>query len=96
MKPSFVEAAERELAEATARYDRKRAGLGDEFAEAVEEAVRRILDFPEAWGKLSRGARCCPLKRFPYGIVYQVHGQEIRVVAVMHPHRKPGYWEERF
>jgi hypothetical protein len=35
------------------------------------------------------------LKRFPYGIVYQIRGDEISIVAVAHLHRQPGYWSER-
>jgi len=32
---------------------------------------------------------------FPYGILYSLLDQDIVVVAVMHLHRKPDYWEKR-
>jgi len=35
------------------------------------------------------------MNRFPYGIVYTTHGDDIFVVAVMHLHRKPDYWQTR-
>ncbi|MCI0365313.1 MAG: addiction module protein, partial [Phycisphaerales bacterium] len=37
-------------------------------------------------------ARRRQLRRFPYGIVYSVRSDHILVVALMHLHRRPGYW----
>ncbi len=31
----------------------------------------------------------------PVGILYDVTEEEIRIVAVMHLHRRPGYWKKR-
>jgi hypothetical protein len=36
------------------------------------------------------------LKRFPFGVIYSVEGQDVIVIAVAHLHRKPGYWTSRF
>jgi toxin ParE2 len=91
----FVEAAQKELEEATAYYDEKRAGLGDEFAAEVEAAVERIRNFPNAWTRLSPNVGRCRTNRFPYGLVFQARPNEILILAVMHLHRKPGYWKER-
>jgi toxin ParE1/3/4 len=35
------------------------------------------------------------MKRFPYWLVYMVSEDEIRVLAVAHHSRRPGYWKER-
>ena len=35
------------------------------------------------------------LNRFPYGLLYAVEADRIIVVAVMHLHRRPGYWKDR-
>ena len=35
------------------------------------------------------------MRRFPYLIVYQLVGQKLRVIAVAHCRRKPGYWKTR-
>jgi len=36
-----------------------------------------------------------PVRRFPYGVVYRKTPSVIRILAVMHLMRKPGYWKER-
>jgi len=33
--------------------------------------------------------------RFPYHVVYLEAGTDIRILAVAHDRRKPGYWEGR-
>lgn len=39
--------------------------------------------------------RRMPLRRFPYSIVYLLLPEEIRVIAIAHQRRKPGYWRGR-
>ncbi|MCG3160856.1 MAG: hypothetical protein JMDDDDMK_01931 [Acidobacteria bacterium] len=88
--------AKRELDEAIAYYDAHAEGLGDKFIEAVEEAVKRIENFPEAWPALSPNTRRCRTSRFPYGVVYQFTPEGIIIViAIMHLHRELGYWLDR-
>lgn len=77
-------------------YNQQREGLGDEFLDAVNEAVRRVERFPNAWSRLSQRTRRCRTKRFLYGIVYAQCGTDIVILAVMHLRRKPGYWRDRF
>jgi hypothetical protein len=47
--------------------------------------------------ELSSGGRSrrYRLRRFPYGLVYVETGSDIIILAVMHLHRRPGYWNER-
>jgi len=33
--------------------------------------------------------------RFPYGILYVPEQNQILIIAVMHLHRQPGYWQDR-
>ncbi len=48
------------------------------------KALHRIQDFPRAWPRMSKRSRRCRLTRFPYGLVYQIRGDVILIVAVMH------------
>ena len=91
----FNPAADLELGEAIAYYSRAREGLGEAFLFEVRRAVDRIVAMPNAWAKVSHRARRCRVRRFPYGVVYRKTDSVIRIVAVMHLMRKPGYWKNR-
>lgn len=91
----FLAEAEAELDHAVADYEAHAPGLGKEFAAEVRQALSRIQDHPEAWQRLGRRVRRCLLHRFPYGLIYAPLPNEIVIVAVMHLHRKPGYWRNR-
>lgn len=41
------------------------------------------------------GKRRFEMKRFPYSVVYTIVGKEIRMLAVAHHRRRPGYWRQR-
>jgi hypothetical protein len=92
---SFLEPARAEFAEAIAFYEDRQAGLGREFAEEIKRTVQRVIDYPARWPKLSKNTRRCRTQRFPYGVVYQIAGEDILVVAIMHLQRRPGYWKDR-
>lgn len=95
MTYAFLAPARSELEEAVAVYNERRSGLGDELASEVEQALERIVQHPAAFPRLSRNTRRCRIPRFPYSVLYQVHQQEILVVAVMHLRRDPTYWWRR-
>ena len=95
MKIIFLEIAQIELDEAIEYYNYEVSGLGDMFLAEVVNALNRISEFPEAWHPCSKRTRRCQTRRFPYGLIYQIRGQEILVVAVANLHRKPDYWKDR-
>ena len=81
--------------EATLYYDQQEPGLGRRFERALESAERAIVEAPERWPRHMAQTRRYRLKRFPYGVVYRVQRDTIGIFAVMHLHRKPGYWVSR-
>ena len=95
MTVRFLVEAEVELDDAIVYYEAQLAGLGVEFAAEIRAGLARIEEFPDAWQLLGRRVRRYRMNRFPYGIVYTIHGDDIFVVAVMHLHRKPDYWQTR-
>ena len=95
MVVKFLEPAQAELAEAVAYYDSQEQGLGSQFAEEVKRTLERILQYPEAWSSLSKRTRRCRTNKFPYGIIYQIRGDVVLIVAVMHLHREPRTWTSR-
>lgn len=95
MKFYFHPDAEAEFYKAIEYYEQFRPGLGFEFAKEVYATITRIIQYPEAWSPSSQNSRRCLVNRFPYGVVYQVKPRSLRIIAVAHLNRRPGYWEER-
>lgn len=95
----FLPEAETELRAAAEWYD-DRAGLGHELVAEVLAVTLKIVEmpgaFPPAGGvRASVGAREAYVKRFPYRVVFVELEQELRVVALTHTRRRPGYWSKR-
>ncbi|MDP2156148.1 MAG: type II toxin-antitoxin system RelE/ParE family toxin [Nitrospirota bacterium] len=95
MKFYFHPKAEAELDNAVAYYEQQQTGLGLEFAEEVYASIARIRKYPAAWTALSNNSRRCLINRFPYGVIYQVKTRALRIIAVAHLNRRPGYWQHR-
>jgi hypothetical protein len=95
MKIRFHPDAMMEFDAAAMYYEERQQGLGLEFAEEVYATIARILDYPDAWPPLSQNTRRCLTTRFPYGIVYQIKSDVLRIIAVANLHRRPGYWKGR-
>jgi plasmid stabilization system protein ParE len=93
----LIAEARPELHDAAEYYEQQRDGLGLEFVAEFRDAVRAIQQFPHGWAKVSAKSRRRTLRRFPYGLIYQVLEEqgEIIILAVMHLHREPGYWADR-
>src|SRR5881628_2824519 len=76
-------------------YAERDPALALRFVEAVEDAIRRILEAPERWRVLEEDVRRCLTRVFPYGVLYIIEPEFILIVAVMHCGREPGYWKRR-
>ena len=100
MKPVVVAPAARvEAVEASDYYDQRQPGLGEHFTAAVEACWARlqpVVQWPvvEEWeGREIR--RAIVRGPFPYHVIFVELEHEVRVLAVMHTARDPGYWHGR-
>ena len=89
-----------ELGEASRWYNDKRPGLGLEFLEAIDAALSHIAKWPSAGAHVPGLAQDLPVRRvpagrFPYHVVYLEMPTVIRILAVAHDRREPGYWHTR-
>ena len=96
MKLVIVPLALAELKDAAAFYKvRANIELGLAFVAEFERAASLVLENPLI-GEVFRGTqRRFFFRRFPYGIIYQVTTEELRVIAVAHNRRRPGYRADR-
>lgn len=96
-----LEPAATEAAEAAARYESNRAGLGADFREEFRLALKLLREAHAEFGKLwpgrlgERGVRRITMKRFPFFIVLVNVASGPVVLAVAHYRRRPGYWRHR-
>ena len=95
MIASFHDLAKVELNEAAQYYDRDSPGLGAAFVAEVEGCTAAILEHPEASPIVTGAIRRRLLRRFPYGLLYRVRPEQVRILAVMNLKRRPGYWVGR-
>jgi plasmid stabilization system protein ParE len=92
--------ARAELDDAARWYEERQTGLGHRYIEAVNSTFQQLLLYPHAGVRMplippGLNVRRVPILRFPYSIVYVETLDAIRVLAVVHDRRRPGYWLQR-
>ena len=70
------------------RYEDELPGLGGEFREEFRRAYRKLQRVPLLYAVRFSDIRRLDFDRFPHGIFYIVHADEIRVLAVLHGSRE--------
>ena len=95
MTPRFHRAAELELAAAVRTGEARARGLGRDLLNEVERVVTLLCDLPDIGERLDDRRRRFPLQRFPYGVIYRVAGDTLRILAIAHRRQRPGYWRNR-
>jgi len=72
---------------------------GSETSEAFSREVQRVALLAERHPELGspgpHRTRRLYLKRFPYTLIYRLASDNIRVIAIAHQSRRPGYWGRR-
>jgi toxin ParE1/3/4 len=89
--------ARQELAAATAWFQENSPLGGAAFALLIRDAVERISEVPLAaprWAPEPR-FRAWTVQKVNYRVFYELLEDAIRIVAVAHTSRRPGYWLDR-
>lgn len=87
--------ADAEVAEAAHWYEERRQGLGNEFLSAFAAATSSLRHNPKMYATVAENARRLVLRRFPYSVIYEIHGDEVVVLACFHESRDPREWQRR-
>ena len=96
----FEDEAEAEYRLAGRWYEGRREHLGMEFFDAVDATIDQIVNMPQAASLVPLAPADLPVRRravrrFPYHVVYLETPSQIRILAISHDRRKPGYWRDR-
>jgi toxin ParE1/3/4 len=87
--------AEEEFATAADYYDEQVDGLGEHFVVHIQSAVAKISANPWMPRCFEGDCRRVKIDKFPYFLIYNVEGEQVQIVSVMHTSRRPGYWKSR-
>ena len=79
-----------------------RARIGDDdflqgeiFTDTLEASFKMIKLSPMIYRCFDREFRRVKVGKFSYSVIFRIVGDEIQVIAIMHQHRRPGYWKDR-
>jgi hypothetical protein len=78
-----------ELLHAESRYAKISERLGDDFHERVKEAVRAVIKWQGGDYVGPHGFPCRRCRPFPYLLYYQIEGDTLYVLGVVHERRHP-------
>ncbi len=89
MKLRYTDRARDDVELAFAWYERQRRGLGFEFLDCVEVAVKSILENPEMYRQHYSNFRGYVIRRFPFSIFYTIENTDIIVHSVFDNRQDP-------
>jgi plasmid stabilization system protein ParE len=84
-----------ELYEAVDWYEARSLGLGAEFLRSLDAALASVEREPLSHAIVHANFRRALLRRFPYGLIYEISRDEILIAACIHGRRDPRRWQER-
>lgn len=87
--------AELDVSGAAAWYEDRRTGLGDKFLDELESVLQRVINNPSQFPKIKKQIRRALLRRFPYAVYFDVTGETLELIAVLHQRRDSKTWEKR-
>ena len=87
--------AKGEILAAKRWYRARSPEAAHDFAVEVRAAVRRVAENPFSYGIRFHEFRQCIVHRFPFAVVYRIMDEHVRIEAVAHASREPGYWQRR-
>lgn len=76
-------------------YNHEVSGLGQRFFNSFEESAKKIVQNPYHYSFITKYVRRCPIKKFPYSILYITEESNIFILAVIHRRRSNAYIRKR-
>jgi len=89
MKLRYTGRAKDDVELAFVWYERQRRGLGFEFLDCVENAVKSITENSEMYKLVYSSFRGCVIRRFPFSVFYTIESAEIIVHSVFDNRQDP-------
>jgi plasmid stabilization system protein ParE len=94
-KITIADAAEQDVRDAFLWNEEQKEDLGSSFEKHFSKAVDSIQDNPLKFQIRYNNTRVFFLKKFPYGIHFNVNNKNILIIAVFHTSQNPTNWKNR-
>lgn len=91
MNVVFSSFFKQELLDAESRYTEISERLGDDFHARVKEVVRGISKWKGGDHVSPHGFPCRKCRPFPYLVYYQIEGDTLYVIGLVHERRHPDF-----
>jgi toxin ParE1/3/4 len=91
----FRPEAEAEIFAAAEWYEKRKLGLAAELLRALDAVIAAVERNPHQFPQVHGEKRRALLRRFPYGVIFSVSGEEIIVLACTHARQNPKRWQRR-
>ncbi len=88
-KVLFTEEARIDVKDSFDWYENKQKELGKRFIADIDKQLTYIIENPFSFKERTDHKRICPLKKFPFLIVYEVEHDQIVVYAIFHTSLNP-------
>ncbi len=97
MTEDFHPEARSEFLETIQFYAERKEGLGEEFRDAMRDALNSIAADPLRYQRVKGEIRVFRLNRFPFYIYYEFMPtiNSIWIWGVIHHRRRPDFWHDR-
>ena len=92
---SYNTTARREYLAAVDWYSDRSDIAGEGFIRAIAVTLDAVSTFPRLYALSDGTRREAQVEGYPYAVVYRETKRGIRVIAVAHTSREPGYWVNR-
>lgn len=89
MRLRYTNRSKEDIEIAVTWYEKQRRGLGFEFLDCIEVAIRSIIERPKLHQIYYGQFRGCIVRRFPFMVFYTIEGEEIIVHSVFDSRQNP-------
>jgi plasmid stabilization system protein ParE len=95
MRIVYSQGAQRDFQEGLQWYRKRSDKAAEGFITSMEQTLERITAHPERFRLVTENIRQAHFKRYPYSLIFRDLPDLIKVYAVAHDKRRPGYWQHR-
>ena len=95
LRIEYLPGARRDFDESFDWYAARSTRAAQRFVAAVDAALTSLANDPMRFVSSDGVHHECPVRKFPFRIVYRVVDDGVLIVAVAHAKPRPRYWRDR-